>query len=132
MNDKGLILKYPIWVTWATLIAWMSLIFFLSHQSTLPSAPGGLLDTIFKKLAHALAYAVLMGLWRLALNSLGLYGAKNLLLALIFTFLYAISDEWHQTFIPGRNGQLADVLVDFSGALLALIVIRRFNRKSSI
>jgi len=110
----------------------MGLIFLLSHQSTLPSAPGGLLDTILKKLAHLSAYALLMALWWWALQSLGLKDARGLFLALTFTLLYAISDEWHQTFIPGRSGQLADVLVDFSGALLALIIIRRFNRKSKI
>ncbi len=121
--------RFSTWLPWALLIAWMGLIFFLSHQSTLPSVPGGVFDTILKKLAHALAYALLMALWQWALQSVGLKGAGGLFLALTFTLLYAISDEWHQTFIPGRNGQPADVLIDFSGALLALIVIRRFNRK---
>jgi VanZ family protein len=49
-------------------------------------------------------------------------------LALALTVLYAASDEWHQTFIPNRSGQLADVLVDTAGALTVLLVILRRNR----
>ncbi len=122
----------PAWLKWGALIVWMGLIFFLSNQPTLPGPHNGWLDLILKKSAHAAAYAVLMILWHQALQTLGLRGAKNLIVALFLTLLYAISDEWHQTFIPGRHGQLADVLVDLSGALLALILIRRFNRKSKI
>ncbi len=117
--------KRPAWLKWSALIVWMSLIFFFSHQSALPGPYNGLLDLVFKKSAHATAYAVLMFLWHQALKTTGLRGVKNLALALLLTLLYAISDEWHQTFVPGRNGQLADVLVDLSGALLALILLRR-------
>lgn len=42
------------------------------------------------------------------------------LVALLLSSLYAISDEYHQTFVPGRNGTLADVLVDGVGMVLAL------------
>jgi VanZ family protein len=48
-----------------------------------------------------------------------------LIITVVLSSLYGSSDEWHQTFIFGRNGQLADVLVDLSGALLVLIVFRR-------
>lgn len=113
------------WLYWGGLFIWMSLIFFFSNQPSLPNLDNSLLDLLFKKLAHAFAYAVLMGLWWGALKSIRAANWRTLLLAFIFTVLYAISDEWHQTFIPYRNGQLADVLVDSAGALLVFILIRR-------
>ena len=41
---------------------------------------------------------------------------------LVFCFLHACSDEFHQSFIPGRSGQLSDVLLDFSGALCGVLI----------
>jgi VanZ family protein len=49
-------------------------------------------------------------------------------LALGITLLYAISDEYHQTFVPGRNGTAVDVTVDMVGALLAALIRWRVNR----
>ena len=43
--------------------------------------------------------------------------------ALLLSFLYACSDEFHQTFVPGRAGQFKDVLIDTAGALIGLIVV---------
>lgn len=55
-------------------------------------------------------------------------------LCLVFCFLYACSDEFHQTFVPGRAGQFSDVLVDMAGVtaglLFTLLVTRR--RKGSV
>lgn len=36
--------------------------------------------------------------------------------------LYALSDEYHQTFVPGRNGTFVDLLIDASGALVGLLL----------
>lgn len=118
-------LKIPAWLPWLALIGWMGAIFFFSQQPTLPGLTDDLADLFLKKTAHASAYAALMGLWWWNLRQLRGNSPVTLGLSLAFTALYALSDEWHQTFIPGRNGQLADILVDFSGALFALIVIRR-------
>ena len=43
--------------------------------------------------------------------------------ALAFTVLFAISDEWHQTFVPGRDGCVRDVFIDSAGALVAAVAI---------
>lgn len=55
--------------------------------------------------------------------------------ALLCTFLYAASDEWHQSFVVNRTGRIADVVLDTSGALcfilIAYIIIRRRERKRS-
>ena len=40
-----------------------------------------------------------------------------------FCFFYACTDEWHQTFVPGRAGRFSDVLVDSAGFLLGILTI---------
>jgi VanZ family protein len=42
----------------------------------------------------------------------------------LITVLYAMSDEYHQTFIPGRNGTVMDVVIDSLGGLTALFSLR--------
>ncbi len=116
----------PRWSAWVFLFGWMGLIFLLSNQPSLPQAPDIRVDIILKKLAHAAAYALLFLLWARALNSIPSFSSKwVLVLALGLTICYAISDEWHQTFVPGRHGQPADVLIDSAGALLAFILAGR-------
>lgn len=45
---------------------------------------------------------------------------SNICIALLISILYAISDEWHQRFIPGRSGEIKDVLIDTLGALTGI------------
>ncbi len=57
-------------------------------------------------------------------------------LAILYTFLTASADEFHQTFLPGRTGLFSDVLLDTAGGLMAhllfaLLVWGVFARKSS-
>jgi VanZ family protein len=98
----------------------MSLIYVVSAQPTLPHASSFLLDLLLKKGAHVAEYAILFVLlwrawaaWPLRFSPLGL--------TWVLTVLYAASDEFHQTFVPGRNGNVVDVLVDGTGATLALL-----------
>jgi VanZ family protein len=110
--------------SWSLLISWMALIFTLSHQSTLPSLETSLADLLFKKGAHVAVYAGLAVLWVQALEQTWPPANRSARwsygLSFILTVLYAASDEWHQTFIPGRNGRLSDVFIDMGGALLGL------------
>ena len=48
---------------------------------------------------------------------------KLAILALFLAIAYALSDEWHQSFVPGRSATLSDVMVDASGALIGLLLI---------
>lgn len=75
---------------------------------------------LIAKSAHLAEYAILFILVRRAVfvSAPGLR-ARAALPALVFCALYALSDEWHQTFVPGRHGQWTDVGIDAIGALLA-------------
>ncbi len=98
----------------------MGVIFFVSHQTPTELPAFGAWDLAFKKMGHFLGYAALAllalrGVWD---------GPRPYLAAFLIVFFYAISDEFHQTFIPGRNGTPVDVFIDASGALTCLLLIR--------
>ena len=97
-------------------LALMGLIFFLSAQEQL-ATDLGTLDLILRKLAHMTEYALLFLLW---LRALGHAPA-----AAAIAFAYACTDEFHQTFVDGRNGTPVDVLIDSAGIALAYAVARR-------
>lgn len=72
-----------------------------------------------RKLAHGFIYFVL-GI--LAYNYLiNCEAKKKKLISLTICLLYAISDEVHQLFVPGRSGQISDVAVDFAGSVMGII-----------
>ena len=74
---------------------------------------------LVRKLAHMTEYASL-GVLSCALALTFGMKIKNLLIAFLFCVLYSGSDEFHQLFVPGRSGQLTDVLIDSSGALIGI------------
>lgn len=84
-----------------------------------------------RKLAHFSAYLVL-GV--LVYNLLLCYfnSKKSILSALLICLLYAISDEIHQLFVPGRAGQIKDVLIDFSGTTLGVISVWLIDRIKNV
>lgn len=106
---------------WLPPLVWMGLIFFFSAQPSLPSAPGRW-DLLLKKGSHMLAYGILTGLYLRALRGTwrddGLIRVVSVLLAVA----YALSDEYHQTFVPGRNGTWADVTIDGVGIVGATLL----------
>lgn len=71
---------------------------------------------------HMTEYAVLVSLAVVALRR-GNIGSRvsRIWLAFAFAVAFAASDEWHQTFVPGRDGCVRDVLIDTGGALLAAL-----------
>lgn len=74
------------------------------------------LTFIVRKTAHFSEYALLGFLWYLFLKNT----RNGMLLSLALTFLYAVSDEFHQLFVAGRSGQLRDVMIDTTGGLFGI------------
>ena len=105
----------------------MGLIFFLSAQPVLPKAPDDLLDLLTKKGAHFSEYFVLAMLLYRALRARP-SGWRGLPLAFAISLAYAVSDEFHQRFVPGRTPSHWDVGIDAVGSLTALAVLNRFSR----
>ncbi len=106
---------------WLPPLAWMAVIFAFSAQPSLPHAPEPWLELLIKKGGHAWAYGVLAWLYWRALRPFGKSRPtvwRGVCIALALA--YALSDEYHQTFVPGRNGNLFDVAVDGLGAGIAM------------
>jgi VanZ family protein len=95
----------------------MAVIFFFSAQPDLSSGLG-LVDTIGRKLIHFAQYALLALLWWRALRT-KLEDRRAALAAFVATALYAATDEYHQSFVEGRNGSPIDWAIDSAGAAVA-------------
>lgn len=137
------------WILLLLLIVWMGTIFFFSAKPAVQSAQmsnsvgkmiGKLfvpdfekldiekqdsfadsIDYVVRKSAHACEYAVLGIL--LFWNYEQKIRKRNLLIAVswISAAAYAATDEIHQVFVPGRSGQISDVLLDSFGGLFGIV-----------
>ncbi len=103
----------------------MALIFVLSAQSSFDFVPTRWQVDPVSWTAHASEYAVLALLLWQALRHTARLSPRAAPLAFVLTALYAISDEWHQFYVPGRYSDGRDVLVDVAGALAALLLARK-------
>jgi VanZ family protein len=120
-------LTLPGWVRWLAALAWMGLIYFFSAQSRFAILDRAWRPDLLAIAAHFIEYAVLAVLLWLALRGTVSLARFATPVAFVLAVLYAISDEWHQSFVPGRYPDLRDVLVDALGALVALWLIRKLS-----
>ena len=81
-----------------------------------------LYDKFLRKSAHFTLYFILGLLIVNAIYEYKLEETKMILIALLIAFLYACSDEIHQLFVPGRSGEILDVLIDTLGSLTGIMV----------
>jgi VanZ family protein len=104
---------------WGPVVAWAALIFGLSSIPDLGSGLGGW-DLVLRKLAHAVEFGVLAALLVRAL--------RDRWWAIALGIAYALSDEIHQSFVPGREGALLDFAIDSVGvAVGAVLAARRWT-----
>ncbi len=73
--------------------------------------------------AHFGAYGILAFWWWRALSAGAVAGRAALGLAFAVSVLYGLSDEFHQSFVPGRSARLLDALIDAAGAATVLGVL---------
>ena len=85
------------------------------------------LQFITRKSAHFIGYMIL-GILASGLILQYENINKKYPLAFLICVIYAISDEIHQLFVPGRSGQVRDVLIDSAGSLLGIIIVMAFEK----
>ncbi len=93
------------------------------------------LNKPLRKVAHASEYLILTILLIVALTNSGVKGKTVFIIALIICFLYACTDEYHQTFVNGRTGQFTDTLIDTFGGFigcLGIVIKNKIKKKESI
>ncbi|WP_042273213.1 VanZ family protein [[Clostridium] dakarense] len=128
-------------------ILWMGVIFYFSNQPAIVSTTqsdkvihvldkisedsvlGNILHVLYeskgasfiiRKSAHMISYAILAVLSFIMIYAHKSYIRKSFIYGFLITLLYAITDEIHQLFIPGRAGMIQDVLIDSLGAIIGL------------
>lgn len=152
-NRKKINLKRVL--RWGMVFAWMLVIFILSAQKSSDSDSlssgitrfvlniiNGLLPRIeiefsafshfVRKSAHFIAYLILGVLSLHAIDKEKNPTAKWFIKAFLICVLYAMSDEFHQLYVPGRSGELRDVLLDSTGSLVGILgyifILHRVNK----
>ncbi len=115
---------------WMPVFIWAAVIFFFSSIPDLRTKLE--YDYILRKLAHIFEYLILTSLLHRAVKgSFNMNARRIFIYTVLFAFLYAVSDEIHQYFVPGRSCTVKDVLIDTIGILGFYIILRVFiNRKS--
>lgn len=115
------------WLLLAAPVAIMAFIFFMSSRSHLPDLDHG--HDIQNVVGHFSVYAALAASLALLFRARGWSASRAIVVAVICATLYGVTDEFHQSFVPNRNTDPFDVLVDFLGATLgALLAMRLYDR----
>jgi len=132
---------------WLLLIAWMCIIFWFSHQPSIQSDEqsylvismlrtiginfngvfGELSNFVIRKLGHFTEYFILYLLFYNVLKEYFKF-KSSIFLSIVFVFLYACSDEFHQLFIIGRDGSIKDVILDTSGGMIGMLIVYIKNK----
>ncbi len=105
---------------WLPSIILMGAIFYFSSIPSKEMVSFGAVDTLVKKSGHMLGYA-LLGL--AYLRGTNTFRWQSILIALAGVVLYAISDEYHQSFVAGRTSTIMDVGIDTLGGTLGLLIV---------
>ena len=94
----------------------------LAKASNLINAP-------LRKVMHASVYFILAFFMMLLLNIIfnHNYYILSLILALVLSSGFAITDEFHQTFVDGRTGQMMDVIIDSLGAMVGIFFFTTYH-----
>jgi VanZ family protein len=117
-------------------LRWVPAFILMVIIFTLSSLPGnrlpyfGIWDVLLKKAGHALGYG-LLGLAYFSALPRRLSFGYRWLLALLMAVLFALSDEFHQSFVEGRGSSIGDVVIDGFGAAMALMIAAPYSSNSN-
>ena len=115
-------------VRWGPALLIMAAIFTVSSFPSTSIPNYGVLDFLVKKSGHLLGYTSLAVAY---CHALKVKDARLGWIAWALVILFAISDEFHQSFVPGRTAWFVDVLIDASGGLLGIFAWMVYQRKRS-
>lgn len=122
-NDRN-IFKY-----WFPPILWGLVIFSFSSYPVGFSTEFYWKDFIIKKTAHIIEYGILATLLYRAMINSELEKKKAMWFSILIAFLYGLTDEFHQSFTPGRESRMRDVIIDTIGASIFMFgIIDNLNK----
>jgi VanZ family protein len=108
---------------WFPVFVWALVIFAFSARPTTSVSEIHWKDFIVKKTAHVVEFAILAILIYRALINSGVSKKKAGYYSIFLSVVYGFSDEFHQSFTPGRDPKLRDVIFDTMGAIIAIYSI---------
>ncbi len=116
-------MKLGSWIArYGPALAVMAVIFIASSIPSAQMPNAGSWDVVLKKGGHMTGYALFA---MTLVRAQGKDSWKGLVLAWIGCGFYALSDEFHQSFVAGRNSTLIDVGIDLIGSFVGLWLFSR-------
>ncbi|HKD36618.1 MAG TPA: VanZ family protein [Pirellulales bacterium] len=136
----------PAWRRWLPVVIWLAIIFTASTALFTPQHTSAFIEPILRaiaphadertigrlhhfvrKIGHVVEYAILAAL--LARATLAMRATRRwwFVASLLLLAAVAASDEFHQLFVPGREGQISDVLLDITAGMAVLVPILIFR-----
>ena len=114
---------------WFPILIYCLLIFIQSSHPSTERIPGPYID----KMLHFAAYALLGALFLRAFKTTRIKNNLKLvlILSILLSSLYGISDEIHQHFVPYRDADLMDVLANMLGGIMGVYIYQSIARKIS-
>lgn len=119
-------------VLWGPVLAWMVLIFYLSSYPRISVSETYIVNFLLFKTFHVIEYSILFFLLFRATRQTVKNKRRVLVYVFLISFLYAISDEVHQSFVPTREGKIRDVFIDTIGIVIMYMYIKRRDLLSRI
>lgn len=157
MSNKEVFKKKRVYIGYLLVILWMVVIFYFSSRSgdvsayqsnefneilknSVPevySVVDNMVKVGFKifsirKLAHMFLYMMLTILLYIPTKGVFEKYKQSLIMTIGVSISYAILDEIHQLFVPGRSGQIQDVMIDFIGIIVGIMMIMLFYKLRNI
>jgi len=117
---------------WVPSLLYMVLIFAISSMEQPPFPTPKFEWLTIDKLYHFIEYAILGGLlaWAFVKAAPSVVPSQWIwCLAAVISMLYGASDEWHQTFVPGRDATLADWVADALGSIAGVLAVYLYAKK---
>ena len=81
-----------------------------------------------RKVAHVSECFIFTILILIALKNSGVKGIRKYIITLTICFIYACTDEYHQTFVKWRTGQFTDALIDTAGGVASCLIYYSINK----
>ena len=116
------------WLNWTLAIGWMIFIFYLSSVSRFPVQFQDPFSTYISYGAHVFLYMSLTFLFLRAAHVSGMPLKKVLIIGFLIAIIYGATDEVHQYFVPYRQMDIKDWLVDGASALVVVYLYNRFHK----
>jgi hypothetical protein len=117
---------------WAPPVIWAFVIFAFSSYPSTRTSGFFWQEFIIKKTAHVVEYAVFTALLYRAFKESGVKKRNAGLFSILIAILYAGSDEFHQSFTPGREPTIRDIFFDTIGSVLAIYSIWNLLQKAPL